>query len=175
MHYPLHDREVVVTACGRICMHRKRINVSYVLAGQRVGKEVDDGICRKLHALRSRVHRLGAEDPATPRQPVRREVVTYVLGTDCYRCLRSVQMLLWCRWKESNPRPSHYECAALPTELHRHEADNYSELAACFDSRDAGVSHRPLTITRGPFKETPASATVSTRRSTCSARRCKAG
>ena len=43
--YPLHDREVVVTACGRICMYRKRINLSYVLAGQRVGiKEVDDGI-----------------------------------------------------------------------------------------------------------------------------------
>jgi hypothetical protein len=30
---------------GRICMHRKKINISYVLAGQRVGiKEVDDGI-----------------------------------------------------------------------------------------------------------------------------------
>ncbi|MGE5105891.1 MAG: IS481 family transposase, partial [Betaproteobacteria bacterium] len=43
--YPLHHREVVVTACGRICMYRKRINLSYVLAGQRVGiKEVDDGI-----------------------------------------------------------------------------------------------------------------------------------
>jgi hypothetical protein len=43
--YPLHDRDVVVTACGRICMHRKRINLSYVLAGQRVGiKEVDEGI-----------------------------------------------------------------------------------------------------------------------------------
>ena len=43
--YPLHDREVVVTACGRICMHRKRINISGVLAGQRVGiKEVDEGI-----------------------------------------------------------------------------------------------------------------------------------
>jgi transposase InsO family protein len=43
--YPLHDRDVVVTACGRICMHRKRINVSHVLAGQRVGiKEVDEGI-----------------------------------------------------------------------------------------------------------------------------------
>jgi len=43
--YPLHDRDVVVTACGRICMHRKRINVSHVLAGQRLGiKEVDDGI-----------------------------------------------------------------------------------------------------------------------------------
>jgi len=24
--YPLHDRDVVVTACGRICMHRKRIS-----------------------------------------------------------------------------------------------------------------------------------------------------
>jgi transposase InsO family protein len=40
-----HDRDVVVTACGRICMHRKRINVSTVLAGQRVGiKEVDESI-----------------------------------------------------------------------------------------------------------------------------------
>lgn len=45
LSYPLHDREVIVTACGRICMHRKRINVSQVFAGQRVGiKEVDEGI-----------------------------------------------------------------------------------------------------------------------------------
>jgi hypothetical protein len=45
LSYPLHDRDVVVTACGRICMHRKRINLSHVFAGQRVGiKEVDDGI-----------------------------------------------------------------------------------------------------------------------------------
>ena len=43
--YPLHDREVLVTACGRICIYRKRINLSTVLAGQRLGiKEVDDGI-----------------------------------------------------------------------------------------------------------------------------------
>ena len=43
--YPLHDREVLVTACGRICMHRKKINISNVLAGQRLGiKEVDEGI-----------------------------------------------------------------------------------------------------------------------------------
>jgi transposase InsO family protein len=43
--YPLHDRDVLVTACGRICLHRKKINLSTVLAGQRVGiKEVDDGI-----------------------------------------------------------------------------------------------------------------------------------
>ncbi|WP_354077427.1 integrase core domain-containing protein [Constrictibacter sp. MBR-5] len=43
--YPLHDRDVLVTACGRICMHRKRVNISTVLAGQKLGiKEVDDGI-----------------------------------------------------------------------------------------------------------------------------------
>ena len=43
--YPLHDREAIVTSCGRICMHRKKINVSTVLAGQELGiKEVDKGI-----------------------------------------------------------------------------------------------------------------------------------
>jgi hypothetical protein len=43
--YPFHDRDVLVTACGRICMPRKKINISGVLAGQRLGiKEVDDGI-----------------------------------------------------------------------------------------------------------------------------------
>jgi hypothetical protein len=26
----------------------------------------------------------------------------------------------WCRWRDSNPRPTHYECVALPPELHRH-------------------------------------------------------
>jgi len=43
--YPLHEREVLVTACGRICMHRKRVNISTVLAGQKLGlREVDEGI-----------------------------------------------------------------------------------------------------------------------------------
>jgi transposase InsO family protein len=43
--YPFHDRDILVTACGRICMHRKKINISCVLAGQTLGiKEVDDGI-----------------------------------------------------------------------------------------------------------------------------------
>jgi hypothetical protein len=43
--YPFHDDELMVTACGRICLHRKKIHLSTVLAGQRIGiKEVDDGI-----------------------------------------------------------------------------------------------------------------------------------
>jgi len=45
IEYPLHDRDVLVTACGPICMHRKKINISTVMAGQRLGiKEVDEGI-----------------------------------------------------------------------------------------------------------------------------------
>ena len=32
---PAHDREVLVTSCGRICMHRKKVNISTVMAGQR--------------------------------------------------------------------------------------------------------------------------------------------
>jgi hypothetical protein len=45
LSYPFHDRDILVTACGRICLHRKKISISTVLAGQRVGiKEVDDGI-----------------------------------------------------------------------------------------------------------------------------------
>jgi transposase InsO family protein len=43
--YPFHDRDVVITACGRLCLHRKRINISTVLAGQKLGiREVDEGI-----------------------------------------------------------------------------------------------------------------------------------
>jgi transposase InsO family protein len=45
LQYPWHDRDILVTACGRICLYRKKINISTVLAGQKLGiKEVDDGI-----------------------------------------------------------------------------------------------------------------------------------
>ena len=45
LSYPFHDRDILVTACGRICLHRKKINISTVLAGQKLGiKEVDEGI-----------------------------------------------------------------------------------------------------------------------------------
>jgi transposase InsO family protein len=44
-HYPFHDKTVVVTSCGRLCLFRKKINLSTSLAGQAVGiKEVDQGI-----------------------------------------------------------------------------------------------------------------------------------
>src|SRR5216683_1893385 len=43
--YPFHDRTIVVTHCGRICLGKKKINFSTVFAGQAVGiKEVQDDI-----------------------------------------------------------------------------------------------------------------------------------
>lgn len=43
LEYPFHDRTIVVTSCGRICLHRKKINISHVLQGQALGlKEVEE-------------------------------------------------------------------------------------------------------------------------------------
>jgi hypothetical protein len=42
---PVHDRTVIVTSCGRLCLYNKKINLSVSLAGHAVGvKEVEDGI-----------------------------------------------------------------------------------------------------------------------------------
>src|SRR3984893_7587457 len=42
---PFHDKIIVVTHCGRICLGRKRISFSTVFAAQAVGiKEVHDDI-----------------------------------------------------------------------------------------------------------------------------------
>jgi putative transposase len=45
LEYPFHDRTITVTSCGRICLGRRKINLSVVFAGQNVGvKEVSDKI-----------------------------------------------------------------------------------------------------------------------------------
>ena len=45
LDYPLHDWTATVTHCGRICYNRRKINLSQVFAGQRVGvKQVSDNI-----------------------------------------------------------------------------------------------------------------------------------
>jgi hypothetical protein len=40
--YPFRDRVIPVTNCGRICLHRKKMNLSTVFAGQAL--EVEEGI-----------------------------------------------------------------------------------------------------------------------------------
>ena len=43
LDYPCHDKTVTVTSCGRICVRRKKINLSTVFAGQKVGiTQVED-------------------------------------------------------------------------------------------------------------------------------------
>jgi putative transposase len=45
LQYPFHDRTAIVTRCGRICIGRRKINLSHVFAGQKVGiKQVEDKI-----------------------------------------------------------------------------------------------------------------------------------
>ena len=45
LNYPMHDRTLTVTQCGRICMGRHKVNLSKALAGQNVGiKQVEDKI-----------------------------------------------------------------------------------------------------------------------------------
>ena len=45
LEYPFHDRTITVTHCGRICLGKRKINVSQSFAGQNVGiKEVTDRI-----------------------------------------------------------------------------------------------------------------------------------
>jgi len=45
LDYPFHDHAHIVTRCGRICFGRRKINLSTVFAGQKVGvKEVSDRI-----------------------------------------------------------------------------------------------------------------------------------
>ncbi len=109
IEYPLHDRDALVTACGRICMHRKKINISTVMAGQRLGlKEVDDGIwVVTFHGLRPGIYRLGTENTATYPQPVRHTAVTYVLGAIRHPCLRAGQGEHGGEGGISNPR---YPC-----------------------------------------------------------------
>ncbi len=79
--YPFHDKDILVTACGRICMHRKKINISTVMAGQRLGlKEVDDGIW----LVSFMQHDLGYID----LEQKTLQTIDNPFGTRCHLCLR---------------------------------------------------------------------------------------
>ena len=91
--YPLHDRDLLVTACGRLrrpCWPVKGSGIKEV-AGQ-------------LYDFRPRLLRSGAENFAANRQPLRPKVVTHVLGTFCYLCVRAGHAYPWRRRRDSNPR-----------------------------------------------------------------------
>ena len=89
-------------------MHRKKINISTVLAGQRLGiREVDEGIWlvsfmhydlgyidleqRTLQPL---------DNPFGPR------LLPIILGPSCHPCLRAGHLKHWRSREDSNLRPS---------------------------------------------------------------------
>jgi hypothetical protein len=79
LEYPFHDRDLLVTACGRICLHRKKINIFTVLAGQRLGiKEVDEGIWL-VNFIDYDLGYIDLEQRQTLDNP---------LGPGCHPCLR---------------------------------------------------------------------------------------
>ena len=75
--YPFHDKTVTVTACGRICLKRKKVNLSMVFAGHKVGiKQVDD----KLWLTSFMTYDLGYFDEDTCRlEPIEDPVGSNVL------------------------------------------------------------------------------------------------
>ena len=89
--YPFHDWTATVTHCGRICFKRRKINLSQVFAGQKVGvRQVSD----RIWLVSFMDYDLGYFDDETCRlepieNPVRPESVTHVSGMICYPCLRN--------------------------------------------------------------------------------------
>ena len=95
-HSPFHDKTVVVTNCGRLCLYRKKINLSQSLAGQAVGiKEVDEGIW----LVSFMDYDLGyidlEEKLCSPWKTPSGQKCTYVLGTICYLSVRAGQARVW--------------------------------------------------------------------------------
>jgi len=64
LEYPMHDKTLLVTQCGRICVRKRKINLSTVFAGQYVGiSEVDD----KIWSVNFMEYELGFFDEAVGR------------------------------------------------------------------------------------------------------------
>lgn len=90
-----HDRTVVVTSCGRLCLYNEKINLNLSLAGQAVGvKEVDHGIW----LVSFMDYDLGYIDLeknfAAPAESLRTKSVTFVSGTFSWLAKRQRDALL---------------------------------------------------------------------------------
>src|ERR1700722_7978403 len=55
----------------------------------------------------------------------------------------------WCRGRDSNPRPTHYECVALPAELPRHARPRSIQLNRSLDfSFEHDLVQKPVSTFR---------------------------
>ena len=103
--YPFHDKTVVVTKRGRLCLYHK--NQSQPLP-RRSGRGNQGSrrwhLAAQLYGVRPRLRRSRGEKFAALGQSIRTKNVTYVLGTICYLCVRNGQSHKWRRKRDSNPR-----------------------------------------------------------------------
>src|SRR5581483_7817088 len=106
LDYPLHDKTVTVTTCGRICFNRQKINLSTVFAGQNVGvKQVSE----ELWLVSFMHYDLGYFDrdtsghmqARTDREPLRTESVTHVSRMNRNPCTRNGPGTGWLRLQSS--------------------------------------------------------------------------
>jgi hypothetical protein len=90
LDYTFHEKTVTVTICGRICFNRRKINLSQVFAGQKVGiKQVSD----RIWLVTFMDYDLGYFDDMEWRMkplenPFGRKVFTHVSGIIRNPCLR---------------------------------------------------------------------------------------
>jgi hypothetical protein len=88
--YPFHDQTIAVTRRGRICFKGRKVNLSHVFAGQNVGVTQ---VGERIWLVTFMQYDLGYFDDETcrlePIESVRPESVTYVLGMNCYPCVRN--------------------------------------------------------------------------------------
>jgi hypothetical protein len=103
-HYPFHDKIVVVSSCGRLCLYRKKINLSNSLASQAVGiKKVETGIGRISFMDYDVGISIWRKNSAALRQPRGAESVTHILGANCSP-MSGMDTSVWRRERDSNPR-----------------------------------------------------------------------
>jgi len=113
LEYPLHDRTITVTQCGRICIGRRKINLSQVFAGQNVGiKEIAEQIW-----LVSFMHYdLRFFDPETGRVECAQTRSVPI----CYPCLRKkMGTVRPVRTLDSEARPERFEPPTTWFEAHK--------------------------------------------------------
>ena len=105
-----------VTACGRICLHRKKINISIVLAGQTLGiKEVHDGIWL-VSFMQYGIWNFDLEQRTLQPldNPFGHEAVTYVPTYVLLPMSPGWRAKYWSEWQDLNLRPPRPERGALP-------------------------------------------------------------
>ena len=118
LDYPFHDWTAVITTCGRICYQARKVNVSQVFAGQKVGvKQVEEHVwlVTFMH------YDLGYFDDETCRlEPIDNPFGPSLLPMSpeitCYPSLRNRPKYFWSRRSDLNRGPADYELLPTPSE-----------------------------------------------------------